>query len=487
MKKSLVQTTVAVGVAAALAGISHNASAAGFALIENSAHQMGLSFAGQTAAATDLSTIWSNPAGMTRYEGRHFTAAIHAVDFSAEFSGTGTAFTEGPSPPFPPPFPIQPADAQGGEAGTTAPVANLYWLQQVNDGSTRLGIAVNFPFGLKTDYEDDWVGRYHATDSEVMAVNINPSLAWKFGQKFSFGVGASIQYFKAELSQNLDSFNICFNFFDSQGDPTPDATCAANGLPSPANAATDSDSTVDADSWGMGLNVGFMFEPTERTRIGLQYRSPIRQELEGDAKFTLNPSINFFPINAQLGNQDVKATVDLPANASIGVYHEFSNRIAIMADAMWTQWSSLEDVKIKYPDPSSSLFQLPDTVLTLDWEDAWRYALGLGVPAGQKVMLRFGLAYDETPVPSAERQSPRVPDGDRTWYSLGLGWQIGKRSSIDFGLAYLDVDKPEINNTINTVPGDSANSTAPGYNLNGEYDASVWIGSFQYNVAFSAF
>jgi long-chain fatty acid transport protein len=484
MKKSLVKTTVVVGVAAALAGISHSASAAGFALIENSAHQMGLSFAGQTAAATDLSTIWSNPAGMTRYEGRHFMAAIHAVDFKAEFDGsanTGALFGNQPI-----------AGNQGGDAGTTAPVANLYWLQQVNDGSTRLGIAVNFPFGLKTDYEDGWVGRYHATDSEVAAVNINPSLAWKFGEKFSFGVGASIQYFKAELSQNLDSFNICANFFGSQGDPTPQTTCQnlggpGIGIPGQAQAAYDSQTTVDADSWGMGLNLGFMFEPTDRTRIGLQYRSPVRQELEGDAKFQLNQFIDFFPINAQLGTQDVKATIDLPANASIGVYHEFDNRIAIMADAMWTQWSSLEDVIIHYPDPSSSLFQVPNTKLTLNWEDAWRYALGLGVPAGQKVMLRFGLAYDETPVPSAELQSPRVPDGDRTWYSFGLGWQLGKRSSIDFGMAYLDVDTPKIDNTISPVPWNSANSTAPGYNLNGEYDASVWIGSFQYNVAFSRF
>lgn len=484
MKKSLVKTTVAVGVAAALAGMSHTASAAGFAIIENSAQQMGYSFAGQTAAATDLSTIWSNPAGMTRYEGRHFMAALHAVDFGAEFKGTATA----------PDFyglnggnPIPTGGGDGGQAGTTAPIANLYWLQQVNDGSTRLGIAVNMPFGLKTDYDDGWQGRYWATDSEVLAVNINPSLAWKFGEKFSFGVGASIQYFKAELSQNLDSFNICTNFFGSQGDPNPVATCQANGLPGQANAATDSKTTVDADSWGMGLNVGFMFEPTESTRVGLQYRSPIRQDLEGEAKFTLNPSIDFFPINAQLGNQNASATIDLPANASIGVYHEFANRISIMADAMWTQWSSLEDVIIHYPDPSSSLFQVPNTMLTLDWEDAWRYSLGLGVPAGQKVMLRFGLAYDETPVPSAALQSPRVPDGNRTWYSFGLGWQIGKRSSIDFGMAYLDVDTPKIDNTINPVPWNSANTTTPGYNLNGEYDASVWIGSFQYNVAFSAF
>jgi long-chain fatty acid transport protein len=479
MRKSLVKTTVAVGVAAVLTGLSQTASAAGFALIENSAHQMGNAFAGQTAAANDLSTIWSNPAGMTRFEGRHFTVGIHGVDTSAEFEGTGTAFSGTPGA-----FPIPGSD--GGDAGGLSPIPNLYWVQQVNDGSTRFGLGITVPFGLETDYENDWVGRYHATDSELTVVNINPALAWQFTETFSFGIGASIQYANAKISQKVDSFNFCVGALTGLGDPTPQATCNANGLPGPANAATDSNSEVDADSWGMGFNLGIMFEPTKRTRIGAQYRSKVRQEFEGDVDFTLNPGIDFFALNAILADQNAEATIDLPASASIGVYHEFGNRIAVMADAMWTQWSELEELRIKFPDPTNSLFALGDSVTTLEWEDSWRYALGLDVPAGQSVMLRFGVAYDETPVKNAELQTPRVPDGDRTWYSVGLGWQIGKRSSIDFGFSYLDVDTPKINNTI-PASGDTSNTSAPGYNINGEYDAGVMIGSIQYNRSFGLF
>jgi long-chain fatty acid transport protein len=414
-----------------LAGITQQASAAGFQLIEQSVSGMGTAFAGGAAQAEDATTIYFNPAGMTRLEGSQGAAAFHIIVPQAQFDDNGSTGIGNPL-----------GTEESGDAGVIGVAPNFYLSNQLTD-NLFLGLGVNAPFGLATSYDDDWIGRYHAIDSEIMTININPSIAYKLNDSFSIGVGANAQYLKADLSNAIDtSFMI--------------------------GGAADSLLELEGDDWGFGWNLGFLFEPQEGTRIGLHYRSKIKYQVEGEADFS-GPIL----LTGIIDN-DVKSDVELPATLSVSLYHDITPEWAVMFDYSRTYWHVLEELRFEFEFPA-----LSDGVTTLKWEDSNRYALGLQHrPSSSNWTYRVGVAYDETPIPNSHYRTPRVPGEDRIWLAFGLGYKKSDNLSFDFGYAHLFVDDPRINKSMT----DPENLTRG--NLNGSYEASVDILSAQMSWKF---
>jgi long-chain fatty acid transport protein len=133
-----------------------------------------------------------------------------------------------------------------------------------------------------------------------------------------------------------------------------------------------------------------------------------------------------------------KANLTLPETLSFSVFHEFNPEWMIMADVTWTNWSVFNELRIKFDNQAQ-----PDSVTTTKWEDSYRYSLGVTFKPGPWTF-RVGLAYDETPIPNAERRTPRIPDGDRIWTAFGVGYRISTMFSLDVGYAHLFVNDPEI-------------------------------------------
>lgn len=153
---------------------------------------MGYAFAGGAASAEDASTIFWNPAGMTRLPGRQAVVGLNAIYWSARFRKEGTTSPAGPA------FPITGGD--GGNPVGLNWVPNLYYAADLGR-DLKGGIGINSPFGLKTEYPADWMGRYHAIDSVLKSLNINPSIAWKARDGSEFGdlPGVSVKEVKAML------------------------------------------------------------------------------------------------------------------------------------------------------------------------------------------------------------------------------------------------------------------------------------------------
>ncbi len=197
MQKSVVGISslrlISAGILTTFSSIS---MAGGFALIEQSASQMGNAFAGGAAFANDASTIYFNPAGMTRVPAQ-VVGGVHYVDPSAKFDGTATDIFGGTV-----------SGGNGGDAGENGVVPNLYITAPLGNGLFA-GLGINVPFGLSTEYDEDWKGRYHAIESEVTTVNFNPSLAYKVNNKLSVGAGISIQYIDAKLTNAVDQGSLC--------------------------------------------------------------------------------------------------------------------------------------------------------------------------------------------------------------------------------------------------------------------------------------
>jgi long-chain fatty acid transport protein len=277
--------------------------------------------------------------------------------------------------------------------------------------------------------------------------------------QLSLGVGLNLQYIDAKLTQAIDQGSLCAPTqaqLQALGVPGADPALCAGLTPQ----GSDARARVKGDNWGGGYNFGLLYEPSAHTRVGLSYRSEIKQQLSGNASFrgTL-PQFSSFGIFVPTG---VTADVDLPQSASLSAWHDLNDNWSVMADVTWTGWSSFDELRIQYDS-----FQ-PDTVVDESWNDSWRYALGVDYRMDSNWTFRAGAAYDETPIPGANHRTARIPGEDRIWASLGAGYRISRSVGIDIGYAHLFVKDPDIDET-----------SATAGTLSGDYDASVDILSAQ--------
>ena len=386
-----------------LAGCAGFTHAAGFALIEQNASGLGNAYAGQAAVAADASTIFFNPAGMTLLPDHQLVLAGHFINPHAEFTGSSTI-----------------GGGDGGDAGDLAFVPNAYIAYRVSP-DVHLGLGINAPFGLKTEYDSTWAGRTQAIKSELKTINLNPAVAWKASESLSLGAGVSIQYIEATLTN-----------------------ASAAGLV-----------TVNGDDYSWGFNLGALWQASETTRIGLAYRSEVEHTLEGSVEFSGVPALN----------GPVTADATLPDSVSLSLYQKLGSRWDLLADVSWTGWSDFDELRILRT--SGALVG----VTPENWDDNYRYSIGVNYHLDDKLTLRGGVAYDETPVSDTYRTA-RIPDESRTWVAFGAQYRLSAQSLLDVGYAHLFVQDANIS------------KTESGVTLAGTYEGSVDILSAQLTLNF---
>lgn len=456
-------TLVSAAVGAALAALAGNATAAGFAIGTQNASGLGNAYAGASATAEDASTIWYNPAGMTRLPGRQAVGSLNALKPETKFSSDTSRTTL-------PALITTGLTDNGGDAGDWAFVPDGYLSWQLTP-EVWVGIGLSAPFGLTTEWDSGWVGRFHAIKSDVLTVNINPSIAWKVNEMFSVGAGINAMYIDAELSNAVDYSAIAFSQGGAAGLGALAAPGACPGAQTGAVAAgggrnCEGVATVKGDDWAWGWNLGAMFNVSKDTRIGVTYRSTVTQKLGGDVNFSNRPAI----LAAGLPDGGVSAEIKLPDSASIGLAHTFG-RFQILADYTWTGWDSIQNLTVV----RSSGATLSNTPLR--FKDSWRVGLGLNYQLNDQWKLRFGTAYDQTPVQD-EYRTPRLPDESRVWLAVGAQWQFSKQGALDFGYAHEFVDDASSQLLSATPP------SAPQGNLYGTYKLNVNILGAQLRYSF---
>lgn len=415
--------------------------AAGFALMEQSASGQGSAFAGAAALTEDASVIYFNPAGMTQLGRRQVVIGANIIDFSAAFTNHGSTFSS----------------AAGGDAltgindngGKTAVLPNAYFASPLNE-QWSWGIGINTPFGLETEYADNWVGRYHAIKSQLITINLNPALAYKVNDRLSVGAGVDAQYIDATLTSAID-----FG--------------ALVGAP----GALDGKAKITGDATSYGYNLGALFAVTPISHIGISYRSSIKYTLSGSADFTVPAPLvgaPFGPLTVGsniFANTSASTHIKVPSTLSLSYNHQLNDRVNLLADITRTGWNSFNELRIKY-----NTLQ-PDSVTTEEWKNVYRYALGGSYLMHNGWKLRAGLAYDQSPVPNAIRRTPRVPDNDRTWLSVGAGGSLTRSLRLDLAYTHIFVKDASITNTFE--------SSLPQlrHTLSGSYESSVDIVSAQ--------
>lgn len=460
-------------VAAAVAGLAlalgaGQAFGAAFALQEQSVSGLGNAYAGGAAAAEDAATVWANPAGMSRISTMQIVAGLNIITPSIKFNDSGSLHALN-----------QPLGGTGGNAGSTNYVPNMYLVVPINQ-QFAFGLGIGAPFGLVTEWDSGWLGRYQAIKSDIKTMNVNPALSWRVAPNFSLGVGVDYQQIKATLTSNIN-----YSAALAQGA----AAAAAGGLIPPsvvgpfvaATPGLDSNVNINGDDSAWGWDIGALWDITPDTRIGAHYRSSIKYNVSGNLSIT-NPALPplgpLAPIgaavsagvNAALASGGVTSNIELPSITNVSFFSHVAPQWDVMADVQFTQWSTIQELKFVRTGPGLTLPATPEK-----FKDVWRISAGASYIMNNQWKFRGGVAWDQSPVQNAER-TPRLPDASRTWVSLGVQYAMMPNLKLDGGFSYIWATDASSNQ--------NAGSTAANGLISGNYKASVTIFGGQVTYSF---
>lgn len=420
---------------AALLAASSTAGATGFQLLELNASGLGNAYAGSAAVAENASTIFFNPAGMTELKHREYSLGVTAIQPSLKFSDGGSSVG------------ALTGAGNGGDAGTLSFVPNGY-LSWAYDSKLYFGIGFGVPFGLATKYDKPWLGAAHATTFEIKTFNVNPSAAYKVSDTLSIGGGLDWQRLDAKYERVAGVVDLL----------GPGSAALL--------AATPIKLSLDDNSWGW--NVGALFTPSEDTRVGVSYRARVKYKLNGNIAAG-GPS---GAVNAAISS-NAEAKIELPDTFIVSVAHQCSDRWEVLGDLSRTGWGQMSQIDIVRTSGAGAgtIAQTLDT----NFGNTWRLAAGANYKISDDVKLRFGVAYDQTPIKGATSRLVSLPENSHVWFSFGSQWKTSKDAALDVGVAYLYMKDAPINND-QTLSGLGR--------MTGTYQDSALILGAQYSVSF---
>ena len=352
--------------------------AGGFYLPENGGPINGTAQAGSAAVARDAETAFLNPAGMTRLDSPQLLFSAMPFFLNFEFNPSAATTIGG---------------SDGGNQGGFFPAGSFFLAVPVHE-RVSLGLSITSPAGLILEPDDNWVGRNWTTKSELIALNIEPSIGVRLSDHWSIGAGLDIQYltFEQDIIGPL------------LGNPF----------------------RINGDSWDVGGSASVLWEPLETTRFGLRYRSEISHDLSGD--LTVNSPT------------PISTSFTMPMSLTVSAYHEFTEQFALLADVGWTDWSEFDHNVITFTGAGVS------TELPRNFKDTWNLSVGAHVRPAENWLVMFGAGYTSSAV-SDQNRTPDLPVGQQVRASVGVEYKINERWSVGGNYTFLWLGNNDIDQT----------------------------------------
>jgi long-chain fatty acid transport protein len=355
--------------------------AGGLYLYEIGSPDVGLAAAGYAARAQDASTTFTNPAGMTRLKKPSLMAGSQPMYLNLDFSADNNTTVAGGS----------------GDSNGWMPAGGLFYVNPVND-RLAFGLAANGYFGLALDYQDNWVGRYYVQDTTLQAAALQPAVAWQFNDQLSVGVGVAMVY--GMLEEKL----------------------AVNRV---LDALPDGELKLEDEDFAVQLNLGVLYEPVMGTRFGLTYLS------KADLDFSDQADVSGFGPTLEgilgLGSRTIDLGMTMPQAVMFSVYHDLNDRLALMANFGWQDWSEFGKVEVSVSNTRA------DFTTDLPYDDTWHVAFGAQYRVSEPWLLTAGIAYDSAMLDEKDL-TPTLPVGE-TW-RFGFGALYDWSKCLTLGAAY---------------------------------------------------
>lgn len=353
--------------------------------------QLGPGFSGLTASADNADTAYSNPAGLTRLPDTELDTVVTFAYSASKFELKEGTTASGGDPDDDPSFFVIPA---------------LYMSKPIGE-RFRVGFSLNVPSGVGTDYGDDWAGRYMAQNSSLVFINFSPAAAYRVNDWLSFGGGLSIIYTSWESESAINN----------------------------AGSQPDGKAKLDADGIGVGVNLGALFELSPQTRFGVAYRSETDPELEGKPEFENLGAVRRTALtNAGVLDQEINADMKTPQILQVGVYHDLTDDLALVADVLWIDFSEFGLEQVSVGNNSTSI--------TSDYEDMWAVSLGAKYRVSEKWSAGAGAFYLSEGVDD-ENRTLGLPLDRMIGFGVGFERVFSKKRSLIVNLNVVDTgDKP---------------------------------------------
>jgi len=448
--------------------------ASGFQLREQSPSAQGLAFAGVSAQGFDISSMFFNPATMTAFEGNHVVLGMSFIAPVAKLQSAAAtrANLSGPLAPFGGTRISGPA--RHGDAANDAVLPNLYALWSMSP-RLKVGFSVNAPFGLVTDYDADFLGRYHALKSDLKTVDLAFQIAYNIHPRFSVGATLLHRTVEAELTNAVDFGQIAFLALAQAGNPAYTAF-----TPSSTSAPFDGRATIQGKDRLLGYKVGFTLRPVDPLILGVAYHGATKPELTGTVTYhypNLTPplasALQAVVDGAHLVPGPARANVELPDTLSVGLAWEANPNLTLALEAARTGWHTFRQLRVTFGSGQA------DSITEEHWRDTWYVSLGATWRLSNRLQFRAGLASDQGAVPDAYR-TPRIPDQNRTWFSAGLGYRLSDRSTFDLGLTHIRVQ----DGRLELRAGAPGNPDFFRGNLSGTYASAIDILAASWSLRF---
>ena len=456
---------------ATLAAVAAPASvlAGGFSLNEQSASQMGVANAGAAANPENATTVTFNPAGMSQLSGTNISFGAAILDIDAEAKNDAAALNR---------LGVRVDGSEGGDIADPAVLPNFYLTHEVND-SIDVGFGIHAPYGLAADYENDFVGRYFADKTELTAIAFTPSVALSNGNGFSMGVGLNIIYAEGRLSRYQDL--------------ALEEAAISQTLGTPVSLE-DPYADAEGDDIGVTFRVGFLYELSEATQMGLTLQTGTELKLDGELEVSNAPN----PANP-LGStvtvrEDIKVPLAIPESATFGIRHLLTDNVTLLAGATYARWSNFEELDIVSDEARGAISQQPQkgaviSHVTEQWKNTWQLNVGTIWQATPEWALKAGYAWDESPVD--EYVTARVPSSDRHWLTLGAQWKdVQSGWAVDLAIGtLLFKDDPSFTERNYQHENPSQVALLPTgaedpSSYEAEYELSAWSAAFEVSKAF---
>ncbi len=404
------------------AGLAHPALAGGIGLYEIATADLGLAAAGYAARAQDASTLFTNPAGMSRLTEAEFTGGVQLLYGNVEFSVDPDRTS-----------PLLRNDGGGGNALGALPAASAFFVQPLSD-KVAVGLGTFSYFGLMEDYDDDWAGRYYIQNGALVGMSLMPGVSVKVTDWLSVGAG----------------LNAMLGYFDTE-------VAIRTGAPG------DGRLELKDETWGFGANVGVLVEPREGTRLGLTYLSPVELDFADTPEYSNLGPLGGRPVFANPGELDLGLTV--PQSVMLSIYQQINPCWALLANVGWQNWEQFGKVDVGLGADAADADSL---TAELEYQDTWHAALGAQYKPADAWLISAGLAYDSSAVDD-EHRSFSAPMGENYRVGAGVQWQVKK--SVTLGAAYEflwggDMSVQQDSPIRGTVAGDYEDTRFSFFNLN---------------------
>ena len=398
-----------------LALCCQQAWAGGLMLYEIGTDNTGLANAGAAARAQGPSTIASNPAGMSYLPGTQITAGLQVLYGDLSFDRDSNTNVPG---------------SGSGNALDPIPGGSFFVTHQLDD-HWSVGFGQYGDFGLAENYDNNWSGRYFAQNASVLGVSMVPSVAYRFNDQWSVGIGVKAMYgmLKADTAIDRSPFGL--------------------------TDRSDGQFKYRDNDWGFGANVGVIYAPQPGTRLGLTYTSKVdlnfedKLDVKGDG-----------PLLRRLDNANTQLDMTVPQTVTLSLFQQLDRQWALLASVNWQDWSEFGQVGVQVDTTANNA---QSTTIDANYKDTWHLSLGAQYQATQQLLWNVGVAYDSSAVSDSNR-TVTVPMAESWRLATGATYALNKDTDVNVSWAMV---------WLGDMPVDQS-KTVSGDRISGQFD-SAWI------------